>query len=238
MQIPDDITPILREIDQSLKEKAIPPHSRPIMAVIEFGNRFRISLPIAKLPPGAPEELVATSVYTDRIHRWYEEVYGDLIKTDFSEKAKVAVLADGDIWEMRIPLIYGMAVIGVKRELPKEAGNRIGTKVLDINACASLTGITEARLQHFSDDDLNEVYGLFVVGLDVRNEPPRVYRRVIYSFFRRPYRVCSGFDRTPPLLLLAGRSRLDRAAGGCYTSRPISGFPIRLRASISMGRSG
>ena len=120
-------TAILREIDQSLKEKAIPPHSRPIMAVIEFGNRFRISLPIAKLPPGAPEELVATSVYTDRIHRWYEEVYGDLIKTDFSEKAKVAVLADGDLWEMRIPLIYGMAVIGVKRELPKETGNRIGT---------------------------------------------------------------------------------------------------------------
>lgn len=94
MQIPDDITPILREIDQSLKEKAIPPHSRPIMAVIEFGNRFRISLPIAKLPPGAPAELVATSVYTDRIHRWYEEVYGGLIKTDFSEKAKVAVLVD------------------------------------------------------------------------------------------------------------------------------------------------
>lgn len=168
MQIPDDITPILREIDQSLKEKAIPPHSRPIMAVIEFGKRFRISLPIAKLPPGAPAELVATSVYTDRIHRWYEEVYGDLIKTDFSEKAKVAVLADGDIWEMRIPLSYGMTVIGVKRELPKETGNTIGTKVLDLNACASLTGITEARLQHFSDDDLNEVYGLFVVGLDVR----------------------------------------------------------------------
>ena len=66
MQIPDDITPILREIDQSLKEKAIPPHSRPIMAVIEFGNRFRISLPIAKLPPGAPEELAATSVYSTR----------------------------------------------------------------------------------------------------------------------------------------------------------------------------
>ena len=168
MSIPDDIFPILREIDQSLKEKAIPPHSRPIMAVIEFGKRFHISLPIAKLPPGAPADLVATGDYTDRIHRWYEEVYGDLIKTDFSEKAKVAVFADGDIWEMRIPLIFGTAVIGVKRELPKETGYRIEKNVLDINACASLTGITEARLQHFSDDDLNEVYGLFVVGLDVR----------------------------------------------------------------------
>jgi hypothetical protein len=167
MTIPDDITPVLSEIDQSLKEKEIPPHSRPIMAVIEFGNRFHISLPLAKLPPGAPAEQVATGVYTDRIHRWYEEVYGDLIKKDFSTKAKVAVLADGDIWEMRIPLIYGTAVIEAKRDLPSHTGNKIGTQVLNVNACASLTGITEARLQHFSDGDLNEVYGLFAVGLDV-----------------------------------------------------------------------
>ena len=169
MKIPEDITPILREIDQSLKDKDIPPHSRPIMAVIEFGNRFHISLPFARLPPGAPSELVATSVYTDRIHQWYEDVYGDRIKTDFSEKAKVAVLADGDIWEMRIPLIYGTVVIEAKRDLPSHVGNRIVTQVLNVNACASLSGITEARLQHFSDDDLNEVYGLFVVGLDVRD---------------------------------------------------------------------
>lgn len=169
MKIPDDIIPSLREIDQSLKDQGVPPHSRPIMAVIEFGKKFHISIPLAKLPPGAPPELVATSTYTDRIHRWYQEVYGDLIKTDFSQKAKVAVLADGDIWEMRIPLIFGTAVIEVTRDLPEETGYRIKTTALSINACASLTGITQARLRHFSDEDLNEVYGLFHIGLDVRN---------------------------------------------------------------------
>lgn len=174
MQIPDDITPILREIDQVFKDRGVAPHARPIMAVIEFGKRFGVSMPITKLPtnmrppPDAPAELLTTSAYTDRIHRWYEDVYGDLIKADFSQKVKVAVLADGDIWEMRIPLIYGIAAIEAKRALPQNSGNQIGTKVLDINACASLTWITEARLQHFSDADLNEVYGLFHVGLDVR----------------------------------------------------------------------
>lgn len=168
MKIPDDISHILREIDQSLKEKAIPPHSRPINAVIEFGKRFQVSLPLVRLPPGGPTEQLATSIYTEKIHRWYEERYGDQIKADFSEKAKVAVLADGDIWEMRIPLIFGMAVIEANRDLPKHSGNFFGKQVLEINACASLTGITEARLQHFSDNDLNEVYGLFVVGLDAR----------------------------------------------------------------------
>ena len=59
MKIPDDIFPILREIDHSLKERGMPPHSRTVVTVIEFGNRFHINLPLARLPPGAPPELVA-----------------------------------------------------------------------------------------------------------------------------------------------------------------------------------
>ena len=38
-------------------------------------------------------------------------------------------------------------------------------------------------------------------------EPPRVYRRVICSTTRRPYRLCSGLHRTHPLLQRVGRSR-------------------------------
>jgi hypothetical protein len=69
-------------------------------------------------------------------------------------------------------------------------------------------------------------------------EPPRVYRRVVCSTTRRPYRVSSGLHRTPPLLLRVGCIRWGREGGGCYTNRSISAFPIRLRASISMDRSG
>lgn len=61
-------------------------------------------------------------------------------------------------------------------------------------------------------------------------EPSRIYRRVICSYFRRPYRVSSGFHRTPPLLLRAGCNRWGREGGDCYTNRPISRFPIRLHA--------
>ena len=68
-------------------------------------------------------------------------------------------------------------------------------------------------------------------------EPPRVYRRVICSVIKRPYQVCSGLHRTPPLLLRAGCNRWGREGGGCYTNRPISRFPIRLRASFSTGPS-
>jgi len=39
---------------------------------------------------------------------------------------------------------------------------------------------------------------------EVGIEPPQLYRRVVCSTARRPYRVCSGLHRTPPLLLRAG----------------------------------
>ena len=38
-------------------------------------------------------------------------------------------------------------------------------------------------------------------------EPPRVYRRLICSNIRRPYRVYLVFHRTPPLLLRVGYTR-------------------------------
>ena len=54
-----------------------------------------------------------------------------------------------------------------------------------------------------------------------RIEPPRIYRRVVCSTTKRPYRVSSGLHRTPPLLLRVGCIRWGREGGGCYTNRPI-----------------
>ena len=54
-----------------------------------------------------------------------------------------------------------------------------------------------------------------------RTEPPRIYRRVVCSTTKRPYRVSSGLHRTPPLLLRVGCIRWGREGGGCYTNRPI-----------------
>lgn len=89
------------------------------------------------------------------------------MKFDPSANAKVAVLADGDIWEVRIPLIRGTAV-GVERTLAEKHTQAFSRGPVWINACGALTHITQARLSGFSDADLSEVYGLYCVGLDVR----------------------------------------------------------------------
>ncbi|MCW2305298.1 hypothetical protein M2324_003719 [Rhodovulum sulfidophilum] len=67
-------------------------------------------------------------------------------------------------------MFYRLALCGPATEFFNSIGSKrtIGVARVLLYTCASLTGITEARLQHFSEGDLNEVYGLFVVGLDVR----------------------------------------------------------------------
>lgn len=165
--IPDDITPIIREIDEELKAEGISPVGRPMNAIIKFGQRFDMSMLFTKPQPGVPDHLMGSWKYAERIHDWYKQVYGDKIKLDPSADAKVAVQADGDLWELRLPIIFGTATIVAERALSKMDGKALSSPRL--NACDLLFGITQPRLIHFSDSDLAEVYGMFVIGMDVRN---------------------------------------------------------------------
>lgn len=123
-KLPADLTGVLIEIDNVLKEQGIPPVGRPINAIIMFGKRFQISMPLTStLHAGAPTELESNLSYTKQIHAWYYGRYGDQLKVDPSERAKIAVIADHDIWEVRLPKINGLFVIDAKRSLSDCKGN-------------------------------------------------------------------------------------------------------------------
>ena len=165
-KIPNDLSEILLEIDAELKAQGVKQHARPIQAVRAFSKRFSISMPLTdQLITGAPRELKVASKYTREIYRWYDDMYGDALKVDFSERAKIGVLADGDMWEMRIPKVFGLVVVEETREMSEPT---ITTGVIRVNPCCSLVGLTEGRLSRFADADLNEIYQLYVIGLDVR----------------------------------------------------------------------
>lgn len=165
--IPKDLTRVIREIDQELKAAGEPPPCRPMKAIIKFGDRFNMPMLLAKPQPGVPDQLIDSWKYAEKIHEWYEQVYGDGIKFDPSANAKVAVQADGDLWELKLPIIYGLFTPVVERDISEEDDAVVGAPRL--NACKQLSGITAARLNHFSDNDLAEVYGMFMVGMDVRH---------------------------------------------------------------------
>lgn len=165
-RIPKDISPIIREIDKELKAAGVRPLGRPVNAILKFGQRFKMSMLITKPQPGVPDHLIDRWKYSEIIYDWYEQVYGDGIKLDPSANAKVAVQADGDLWELKLPIIYGLFTPVVERDISDDDDAVVCAPRL--NACKQLSGITATRLSYFSDNDLAEVYGMFMVGMDVR----------------------------------------------------------------------
>lgn len=168
--VPDDLSPILREIDQSLKEQGLKPHQRGMSAVVAFAQKFNLSMPVVPLGPNSPipnEEVGENDHYTRAIYDWFEIMYGEGQNVDPSEKSRVAVLADGDIWELPIPLQFGEAtVIASRKFLPPQP--RISSKSFLINSCEELTHITQKRLEGFNDKDLYEVSEMFGLGFEVK----------------------------------------------------------------------
>jgi HEPN domain-containing protein len=162
----DEFEHALRTINEELKADGIPPHGRSINALIKFGQRFGLSMPFTKPQPGMPPEVAANWPYSERIFQWFEDVYAERNKLDPSAGRKVAVLADGDMWEIRLPMVWGMLIPVVEKKLTP-VGSMISTVPRPHNISNSITGITDRRLQQFTQDDINEVYGHFVVGLDV-----------------------------------------------------------------------
>jgi hypothetical protein len=165
--IPDDITPIILEIDNELKAEGVKAQGRPMQAVIKFGQRFKLSMVFAKPSFFVSDEVNGSWKYTEKIFVWYKEVYGDQTKVDPSANARIVVLADCDLWELRLPIIFGNCKVYADRKLSNDDGkSALGPPVL--NACDTLTGLRQARLDNFSDEDLDEVFSQFQIGMNVR----------------------------------------------------------------------
>ncbi len=153
-------------IDEDLKMDQVPPHSRGMNAVIKFGQRYGLTMPFSEPQPGMSPKIAENWSHTKRIFQWFEEIYGERNKLDPSAGRKVAVLADGDIWEMRLPIVWGTLIPVVENRLTSPEP-MFSTAPKPYNVSNSITGITDRRLLQFTNDDTNEVYGHFVVGLDV-----------------------------------------------------------------------
>lgn len=176
----DEFERAIREIDEELRAEGIPPHARGFNAVRKFGQRYKLSMPFNRPNPGAPQELFDNWPYSEKIFLWFSDIYGQRNKIDPSAGRRVAVLADEDIWELRLPLFWGRLEPVVERKLT-EPEQVISRGLRRHNISNGLTNITTKRLERFSDADADEMVGQFVVGLDVCRAIDRF--RAEHTFF-------------------------------------------------------
>ena len=84
----NEIIKNLEEIDDLFSESNVPIHQRSIKAVMEFGKRFKLSLPIVATGQNInhPDYPKQNEYITNAIHDWYDEKYGELLKAVSDDK--------------------------------------------------------------------------------------------------------------------------------------------------------
>jgi HEPN domain-containing protein len=166
--LPDNLDSIIETADRELQAADVPPLARPIRSVMKVARALGLpELPLFPLSERDPEKDSFPDLITQRISSWYRELYGDRLNLDPSANARVAIIADGDIWEGNLPFIFG-GIVAPSRDLPDSSDE--GQKATEIyNPCAHLKGITQPRLNRFTHDDINEVVELYNLGWNARD---------------------------------------------------------------------
>lgn len=166
-----DINNDIQDIDNQLAKKGIPISARPLHAVMEFGKKHKISLPLAAGPSIVPDKDLPypkeNEKYTEFIHNWYDEVYGDRTKHDFSP-GKIVLMIQNTPWQMNIPLVYGGIIPVMDISLEDKGSNKISSKGLpEFNILTCIQNITKDFANRLNKPELTYIYKRFMIALDV-----------------------------------------------------------------------
>ncbi len=159
----------VEEIDRQFRDKGIPPYRRPIAAIVEFGRRNKISLPIVVTelpgsPIGYPKE---NEPITTAIHDWYTKQYGDALNVDFSPGSTVVEVL-GNLFELRMPKIWGSAHIiwHSNFDLSKKKENIIGKGPIAINVAECIQQLTPIMAKKITDNEKQRILRWFTISLE------------------------------------------------------------------------
>lgn len=153
----------IESIDATLKARQVPIHARPLQAGSEFCRQFHMSLPVAPIPTEPEEGSYSGGSLAARIHRWYEEQYGDRLKINMSP-GSVAFQIRGDLWRIDLPLVFGrFQVICYPQDTPDR-----NMPVIDV--FHHIQGLTSAAAQSLTEGERFSLRRFFVFALDTLSQ--------------------------------------------------------------------
>lgn len=156
---------MMADIDAKLKVEGTEIPNRPLLAVREVSMEYNLSIPLGGPSEGLPDDLRENVDLAEAIRQWYDDNYGDRIKTDFCPGMAVVDL-DGDLYEMRVPRIFGEARFVLSREWIPNPGIMRGPALCNIVQLASdMTPAKAARLTDTALRGLGEMFEIAVPAL-------------------------------------------------------------------------
>ena len=154
---------LMSEIDADFARNEVPIHARPLRAVMAVGQRYKISLPLAPPPASAPAELHKNAPLALSIKEWYDSVYGERIKVDFSPGSMVVDIGD-DLYVLRFPWVIGSVRFFVSRQFSEKSGT-FSQGPAPCNILQLVQNLTPAKAATLTDEALRKIWEAFLMGL-------------------------------------------------------------------------
>jgi len=150
------------EVDARLAAEGVGLLGREIRALGEVSKILGVSLRIvtprsSSIGPKWDTDFISLALYD-----WYNKRYGEKLKSDFSI-GSAAITIRGDIWEMRIPSVYGQAHLYCDSNSHPSPRFSVNRKPVRLNILDCLSGITGELRAALSRNELEQIFFVFVL---------------------------------------------------------------------------
>lgn len=158
---------IFEQIDKLLVSRAVPIHARHIQAIIEFGKRENISLPITQTPLGVSNPNITNEAewIAREMEQWFTATYANLQHYDFI-LGEVLIAVAGNIFAMKIPTVYGPLRPPTWRADDLDLPDRMRSTV-PLNIAGLVNNMTSKLAMKISEDELKLASDRFLDGLEI-----------------------------------------------------------------------
>lgn len=161
----EELASHLQRIDAQLASEGFTIPQRPMNAIVRLGTALKLSLPFSD-PKGFQHESSVNWYVTEFIHQWYDTRYGERIKLDFSP-GLIAIDIRGDIYVVRMPLVYGAARFYAHGEPNPKPTGHFSREPPRFNALDAIPDLTTTIRRELTEAELDYILQLFVLGVEV-----------------------------------------------------------------------
>lgn len=153
----EEFESMMISINQNLSQEGMDISSRPMMAAINAMKLLKTSAPLAGVSLEAANFPITAMNLSSHVNRWYENLYFDKLKVDFTQ-AKFPFLIHGDVFEVKVPLIFGESL------LVSSKSSMDGARVL--NTVDMINELTEPLRLTLTASDENKLQAFFITCLE------------------------------------------------------------------------
>ena len=149
----------ISEIDREQIEEKIPIYARPLNAIHRYAVKYKVQIMLGGFQLFKSENKFDNPNLAHTISDWYDKRYGNRVKKDFS-KGYIALLIAGSVYKMKIPLIFGKAVICDDGKF-KLNHNAVQDGTMLLNVITFIEDLTRDLSSELSPDEENNILQVF-----------------------------------------------------------------------------